>query len=197
MTSQPGTSRRNWLIRTTIVTLAMLAFANSMPLRASAAELAEQAHSLKKVPADAASYSASLRFKEQWDAFLSSKAYAKLMEIPFVQIAKMQITFQWQQSEEPHIAKVREYVQSSAGQDAVEILKEMFSDEGFMYAGSDVAESVTLFMELNSINRTPNIKVKKDDEKDTKNKKLDQVLAVLEKHTGSYKVPTVVTGFRI
>ena len=61
------------------------------------------------------------------------------MQIPFVQIAKMQITFQWQQSEQPTIAKVREYVQSPTGQDAVAILKEMFSDEGFMYGGSDIA----------------------------------------------------------
>src|SRR5574337_2007650 len=69
MTPQTGISRRNWLIRTTIVTLAMLAFVSLMPVRALAAELAEQAHSLKKVPADAAFYSASLRLKEQWHAF--------------------------------------------------------------------------------------------------------------------------------
>jgi hypothetical protein len=201
MRLQPGTSQFKWLIRTTIVAFAISACASSMSMRAGAAELAEKAHSLNKAPADAAFYSASLRLKEQWDIFLASKAYSKLMEIPFVQIAKMQITFQWQQSEEPHIAKVRDYVQSSAGQDAVELLKEMFSDEGFVYAGSDVAESIKLFMELNSVNRTPTIKVKKGDpnevEKEAKNEKLDQVLAVLEKHTGSYKVPTVVIGFRI
>src|SRR5262249_43625344 len=137
----------------------------------------------------------------QWHTFLASKAYTKLMEIPFVQIAKMQATFQWQQSEEPHIAKARDYVQSSAGQDAVAILKEMFSEEAFAYAGSDVAESVTLFMELNSVNRTPTIKVKKGEAKEVENEakteKLDQVLEVLEKHTGSYKIPTMVMGFRI
>jgi hypothetical protein len=56
-------------------------------------------------------------------------------------------------------------------------------------------------MELNSVNRTPTIKVKKGEakevEKEAKNDKLDRALAVLEKHTGSYKIPTVVMGFRI
>lgn len=201
MTPQTGPSHRNRLIRTTIVAFAMLACATSLLKQSAAAALAEQAHSLKKVPADAVFYSASLRWKEQWDIFRTSKAYAKLMEIPFVQIAKMQATFQWQQSEEPHIAKVREYVQSSAGQDAVQILKEMFSEEGFIYAGSDVLQSVSLFMELNSVNRVPTIKVKdgdaKEAEKEAKEEKLNQVLEVLEKHTGSYKIPTLVMGFRI
>ena len=154
MTPQPGTSQRNWLIRTTFVALATLAFANVLLANARAADLAEQAHSLKKVPADASFYSASLRFKEQWHSFLESKAFAKLMEIPLVQMAKMQITFQWQQSEQPTIAKVREYVQSPAGQDAVAILKEMFSDEVFVYGGSDIAETISVLMELNSMRRT-------------------------------------------
>src|SRR5689334_4260650 len=137
MTPQLGLPRRNWLVRTTLVALTTLALSNAMLVRANGADLADQVHSLKKVPADASFYSASLRFKEQWHAFLDSKAYSKLMEIPFVQIAKQQVSFQWQQSEEPHIAKVREYAQSPAGKDAVAVLREMFSDEGFMYGGSD------------------------------------------------------------
>jgi hypothetical protein len=203
MTPQLGLSRRNWLARTAFVALTTLALTNAMLLRGNGAELAEQAHSLKQVPADAAFYSASLRFKEQWHAFLGSKAYAKLMEIPFVQIAKMQVSFQWQQSEEPHVAKVREYVQSPAGQDAVAILREMFSDEGFMYAGSDFAESIKLFMDLNSLRR-PFIKAEGTTGEDESNKEknpteanVNRILDVLEKHADTFKLPTMVMGFRI
>jgi hypothetical protein len=203
MTPQPGLSRRNWLVRITFVALTTLALTNTMLVRANGAELAEQAHSLKQVPADASFYSASLRFKEQWRAFLDSKAYTKLMEIPFIQIAKMQVSFQWQQSEEPHVAKVREYVQSSAGKDAVAILKEMFSDEGFMYGGSDFAESMKLFMDLNSLRR-PYIKAKETTGEEDSNKEknpteanVDRVLDILEKHADTFKVPTMVMGFRI
>ena len=71
--------------------LAVLALVAANRLPAQAADLAEQAHSLRKVPADAAFYSSSLRLKEQWDAFVGSKAYGKLMEIPLVQLAKMQV----------------------------------------------------------------------------------------------------------
>src|SRR6185295_11963960 len=118
-------SQRVGIIRTALGLFMAAAFACLAQERASAAPLAEQAHSLRKVPADAAFYSASLRMKEQWDAFLGSKAYSKLMEIPAVQFAKMQIQFQWQQSEQPSVAKVREYIQSPAGQDAVGVLTEM------------------------------------------------------------------------
>jgi hypothetical protein len=55
-----------------------------------AAGLVEQAHSLRAVPEDAAFYSASLRLKEQLDIFLNSKTYQRLMEIPVLQLAKMQ-----------------------------------------------------------------------------------------------------------
>jgi hypothetical protein len=196
MTPQPGKSHLNWLIRSTFVAMATLALANVLVMNARGADLAEQAHSLKKVPADASFYSASLRFKEQWQSFLGSKAYAKLMEIPLVQMGKMQITYQWQQSEEPHIAKFREYVQSSTGQDAVAILKEMFSDEGFMYGGSDIAETISVLMELNSVRRTAPLEALAGG-KDKKEVTTDRLFEILDKHSDKLKVPTVVVGFRI
>ena len=118
------------------------------------AQLADQAHSLRKVPADAAFYSASLRLKEQWDTFLSNRAYGKLMEIPLIQLAKMQVTFQLQQSNEPAVAQLREYFESPAGQDAVAVLHEMVSDEIFAYGDKSSAETFKLFMDINSMARS-------------------------------------------
>src|SRR3954467_13482086 len=108
MTPQPGKSHRSWLIRSTFVALAALAFSHSCLVNARGADLAEQAHSLKKVPADASFYAASMRFKEQWHLFLESKTHTKLMEIPFVGIAKGMVTYQWQKSHVSAIAKVWE-----------------------------------------------------------------------------------------
>src|SRR3954471_12637014 len=132
-----------------------------------AADLAEQAHSLRKVPADATFYSASLRLRDQWHVFKDSKAYAKLMEIPLIQFAKMQVTFQWQQSEQPTVAKIRDYVQSSTGQEGVAVLKEMISEEIFSYAGSDLIESLKLFVDFNSLQRSLQIDARGDKEKRT------------------------------
>src|SRR5882757_10248408 len=92
---------RGSFIRSSFLVAAMIALFAACLQTARAADLAEQAHSLRKVPADSAFYTASLRFKEQWDIFRDSKAFGKLMEIPLVQLAKMQVTFQWQQASQP------------------------------------------------------------------------------------------------
>ncbi len=197
MTPQPETTQRDWLKRITILALLTLACANMELATAHAAELAEQAHSLKKVPADASFYSASLRLREQWHIFRDSKAYGRLMEIPLVQIAKMQVMFQWEQSEQPTIAKVREYVQSQAGQDAVAVLKEMFSDEAFVYGGNDIAELFSVLMEVNSIRRTAPPKAEAEDEDEKEEAITNRMFEILEKHSDKLKAPTMVFGFRI
>jgi len=47
---------------------------------------ADEPASLKLVPADAAFFSASAHLREQYDAFISSRAFAKLCEMPIVQM---------------------------------------------------------------------------------------------------------------
>ncbi len=197
MTPHRGISEWNWLKRITVPALITLICATMLLANARGAELAEQAHSLKKVPADASFYSASLRFREQWHIFRDSKAFGKLMEIPLIQIAKMQAMFQWEQSEEPTIAKVREYVQSEAGQNAVSVLKEMFADEAFVYGGNDIAELFSVLMEVNSIRRTAALDVEKGDEDKKEGAITNRVFEILEKHSDKLKVPTMVFGFRI
>ena len=196
MARQLETSRRIWLIRTITTALATVILASTSLNCANAADLADQAHSLRKVPADASFYSASLRLREQWHAFKSSKANAKLMEIPLVQFAKMQVEFQWQQSENPHLAKFRDYVQSPAGQDGIAVLKEMFSDECFVYGGSDIAESLKLFMEFNSLRRTVRLEALAKG-KNPEEVTIDRALEILDKHSSTFKLPTLVFGFRI
>ena len=156
---------RSSFARTALAVLALFATMIASR-RTAAADLAEHAHSLRKVPADAAFYSANLRIKEQWDAFVASKAYAKLMEIPLFQLAKMQVTFQWQQSTEPTIVEVREYFESPAGQDAVAVLKEMFADEVFAYGGSNITDWIEFFLEMNSMASRINIENSAEGEED-------------------------------
>jgi hypothetical protein len=161
-----------------------------------AADLAEQAHSLRMAPADAAFYSASLRLKEQFDVLVESKAYAKLLEIPLVQLVKMQVAFQWQQSPEPTVAKFREYVQSAEGQEAVAVLKEMFSEEMFVYGGGDIAQSFKLLMKLNGIQRTARLEAAARGE-EVEKVVAERIRKVLEEDAEQFKVPTLVFGFRI
>ncbi len=196
MTRQLCISRRHLGIRIEFIIFALFAFV-ALPLSSGlGADLADQAHSLHKVPADAAFYSASLRLREQWHAFKNSKAYSKLMEIPLIQFAKMQVEFQWQQSEEPTLAKFRDYIQSAPGKDAVAVLKEMFSEETFTYVGSDITESIRLFMELNSLRRSSSV-APPGEEDNPHEIAVNRIMEILRKHADTFKVPTMVFGFRV
>lgn len=197
MIMQASKHRRASAIRAAIVAVAVLGLCSTKVSPARGADLADQAHSLRKVPADASFYSSSLRLKEQWDAFLGSNAYAKLMQIPLVQLGKMQAGFQWQQSNEPPIAQVREYLQSPAGKDALAVLGEMFSDEVYAYGGNNIAESIKLFMEINSVARKARMQALADGENPEEaaaKKVLDQFK---DKFASGLAVPTFVMGFRI
>jgi hypothetical protein len=197
MTRQLSIHDRASIVRMAIVALFALALVVSNGLFARAADLADQAHSLRKVPADAAFYSSSLRLKEQWDSFIKSKAYSKLMEIPLVQLGKMQVGFQWQQSNEPPIAQLREYIESPAGQDAVAILGEMFSDEIFAYGGNNIAESIKLLMEINSAVRSARMEALAEGE-DPEDAVAEKVMNQFQdKLSSGLTVPTFVMGFRI
>src|SRR3954469_5420189 len=195
MTRQLSNSR-HVSARITLIAFVIALGASCTSQTGQAADLAEQAHSLRKVPADATFYSASLRLRDQWHVFKDSKAYAKLMEIPLIQFAKMQVTFQWQESEQPTLAKVREYVQSSTDQDGAAVLKEMFSDEIFSYGGSDIVESLKLFMDFNSLQRSVQVEAHGDKEKMTE-VSVNRALEILDKHKDTFKLPTMVFGFRI
>jgi hypothetical protein len=197
MTRQLPLRRRNSFVRIALVGIAVAALIAANRLSARAADLADQAHSLRKVPADAAFYSASLHLKDQWDAFLGSKAYGKLMEIPLIQLAKMQVAFQWQQSNQPAVAQVREYIESPAGQDAVAILKEMFSDEIFTYGGKNIAETIKILMEANSMARAARLEVAAEGGDSGKVVAEKMLKKFQEQFSKGMTVPTMVMGFRI
>jgi hypothetical protein len=188
--------RRSIWIYAVIFTVVVSASVGIAAQPIHAAELAEQAHSLRAVPSDAAFYSASLRLKEQLDIFLASKAYQRLMEIPIVQLGKMQLMFQWQQAAVPQVAQFKQYVDSPEGQDAIALLKDMFSEELFMYGSSDVAGTLRLFMELNSISRRARLDALSGEEP-AEEVVAQRTLDTLRESVKSLQVPTVVFGWRI
>lgn len=183
--------------RRRLAAIAVVLFACSAPAApVAAADLVEQAHSLKTVPSDAAYYSCSLRLKEQLDIFLESTAYRKLMEIPVVQMAKMQVMFQWQQSSYPAVARFREYFDSAEGQETLALVKEMFTEESFSYASQDIAGTVKLFMQLNNLNRTAKLEALASGETEQE-VMARNLMQLLDEHAETFVVPDMVWGFRI
>lgn len=173
--------------------LAGMIFVSLLPAYGEA--LVDQAHSLRSVPADACFYSASLRLQEQLDVFLESQAYARLLQVPIVQLAKMQITFQWQQSPEPTVAKFRTYYQSPEGQQTAALLKEMFSDEFFCYGGAELADVLEFFSELNGLNRMAQIEALASGQPPEEAQ--HRIMAIVLERSEKLTIPEVVFGFRI
>ena len=65
--------------------MAVAAFLLAASVQAPA-RAAQPVPSLDVVPADAAFYSAMLRNREQFDAIVNSKAFAKIKDLPYVQM---------------------------------------------------------------------------------------------------------------
>jgi hypothetical protein len=164
--------------------------------RTLAEGLADQAHSLRTVPANAAFYWANLRLKEQLDLFLDSNAYRRLMEIPILQIGKGQLEFHWRQSPQPIIARFREFFNSAEGQETLALIKEMHSEEIFFYGGDDVVHLLRLLMELNGVNRTAKLEALASGEEESEVLSRN-VIELLDEHADQFNVPDIVLGYRI
>jgi hypothetical protein len=72
----------------------------------------------------------------------------------------------------------------------------MFSDEVFVYGGGDVAQSLQILMELNSIQQTAGIEAAASGE-ETEKVMSRRVRELFDEHSAEIAVPTVVFGFRI
>lgn len=177
-------------------TVLTLAFTILPATVARAAELSDQVHSLTIAPADAAFYSASLRQREQLELFLTSKAYARLLEVPIIQLAKMQLGFQWEQSSHPVVAELRKYVRSDQGQQVVALARQLFAEESFVFASNELIPALELFVEMNSISRSAQIEAIKNEDSDEEALAL-RISERLRERVAELEVPNIVFGFRI
>jgi hypothetical protein len=128
--------------------LALLLAAPALP----AQEVGKAASSLEIVPADAYFYSAMLRNREQLEAVLHSKAWAKLTDLPFVKMAWQFVEAGWNQPFGPQ-AKIKEWYDDKENQQLIRLLGEMFSDEVFVYGGRHSADFFALLGELQTANQ--------------------------------------------
>src|SRR5262249_25196651 len=105
--------------------------------------------SLGLVPDDAAFYSTSLRLKEQFDAFVGSKAFAKLVALPFMQDAVREFhkAFAEHASDES-LKEFFDFWKDPENQQLLGLLKEMISSEVFFYGDHSVVEFAVMMQEL-------------------------------------------------
>jgi len=148
MIARPWTYR---VVRLSIlVVLTALGAAAARP--AAAGDLAKLDTSLKLIPADAAFYTSMLRNREQFEAIKNSKAWAKIMEMPVVQLGLLMYNAQVQ-SPGSGPAKLEAVLENPETRKVVDLLADMASDEIFVYGDKNVVGFLELVQNVTSAMR--------------------------------------------
>ena len=155
---------------------------------------AQAPKSLDVVPADVAFYSASLRLREQYDAFVASNAFAKLKDMPIVQMG-WQMFQQQLNDPEGDFAQFKQMYEQPENKQLVELLIDAFSHEVFSYGDEGFAEALQVMNEINSANQKAQLATLTGG--DPQEAMLRGFMEVLDKRLAGAEVPDFVIGFRI
>lgn len=147
----------------------------------------EQLGAVSWIPEDVSYFSSVLRLKEIWTSFSKTNAYRRLMALPIVALARMQIM-----SHPAYQEFLLEREKNPQLRQALEVLEEAFSTEVFLYAGKRFPE----FLEtLSSLYGSAVILSALSDS--GTGPSTEMVLHVLLENADGLHVPPVVLGFRL
>ena len=173
------------------------AWLSAAPLCAQ--DLAQQAPSLKLIPADAAAYNVMLRNREQIEIVLKSKAWAKLTSLPFVQMGKQEFmkgfNKEWENSDNP----VPQWFKNPANAEILQFLIELGSDEIFFFAAKNNGDFVNLIQSLVSANQMAGLARLIKEGPAGQQRPEDMIrtlLTVLDAQGDKLKFPDLVVGFK-
>lgn len=163
--------------------------------------LAPQAHgqlptSAELVPADAAFYSSTLRLREQYDAFVGSKAFEKLWQMPIVQLGWMAFQAQWNDPD-GDMAQFKAMIEQPENKQLVELLTDGISREVFVFGDENYAELLALANELNSANRSAQLATLGAGGPEANEILAQKILEALNKRLETWRIPDTVIGFRL
>ena len=180
-----------------LVALVGLVVAASRPVAAD--ERAKLDTSLKLIPADAAFYTSMLRNREQFDAIKNSKAWAKVVELPFVQFGLAMYNMQVQNPGSVP-GQIHAALADPENRDTVDLLREMVSDEVFVYGDKHVVDFMRLFQIVNTAQSFGSMRAQlggENEERSPEQVKAGAVLSALARHPKLIRVPNVVIGFKV
>lgn len=161
----------------------------------SAPPLQEQT-SLKMIPADVAYYASWLRMGEQLDRVLQSKAFAKLKELPFVQMGWFMAQQQWENPQYPQVVQIKQMLQQDANKQLIKMLKDAHSHEIFMAGDASIGDTVQLMVEINAaVNEARIESIARGGTPSAG--QIGKILAVLNQRADRLKVPNVVIGWKL
>ena len=131
----------------------VFAFAVAVTLSGTPVVLAQsssaiQSTSLAFIPDDVAFYSCSLRTKEQLDAVLRSRAFAKIKQHPLVQMGIAQVMAQWESPQLPQVEIAKQLLEQPDNQELVALLQDAVSHEIFVAGDKNASKLLQLLLEL-------------------------------------------------
>ncbi len=162
------------------------------------AEGAKAESSLHLVPGDAVFYGAMLRNREQIDAVLKSKAWARLAGLPVVQMAIKQLQEQLAKPN-PQVAQVLQLLEQPENKELLGLLGEMFADEVFVYGGDSLGGLVEVLAQMQgTMQWAKAIKlINKQAGQDPTQAQVRMLLDVLKENLDQLKAPELVIGFKL
>lgn len=166
---------------------------------ASAAEIDKLDTSAKLVPEDAAFYSSILRTREQFELLRHSKAWAKVEQMPFVQLGVSMYTAQLANADSGP-AKFDAALKNPEVRKIVDLLGEMVSDEMFVYGDDSCTDFLQLCQTVASAVRYGPMTLQATGQakaQDASKLQAKLALSALAQHVDLLDVPNVVFGFKV
>jgi hypothetical protein len=161
------------------------------------ADALQDGTSLKFAPADVSFYASLLRTREQYEKVANSKAIAKLMQMPPVQMGLFVAKAQWENPENPQVAMFKQMLAQPENQQLVAMLTDAVSNEIFWYGQTGFAEMIMLFNEINTAQNMAQLEAMQEgDPERAQEIMLEKVVGILDAH-GDLKIPASVTGFKL
>lgn len=183
-------------LRAATLGLAVLA-AGFCPQDAVAQSTLREQTSLGIVPDDVAFYSTSLRLKEQFDAFIGSKAFARIRSLPLVQEG---LNAFWKELAEhgtdASFQEFHDFWKDPENRQLLDLLKDMISNEVFCYGDASVVEFGSKMKEIGfTLDELQNAAIQANGP--APGPALNEILRKLTAEIDRLPFPDFVVGFRL
>ncbi|MCD4726229.1 MAG: hypothetical protein K8R46_01090 [Pirellulales bacterium] len=185
------------LVRFSVLSIALVTAGWLVPHTVEAAELDKLDTSLKLVPEDAAFYSSMLRNREQIEAIVNSNAWAKIKEMPAIQMGLMFYNMQLSNPDSVP-SKLAEAMENPESRKVIDMLADMASEEIFLCGDMSSADFLQLFQDVQAAQNYGTLMALTTGQIGDMNRiKAGQTISTLAKNVDLIAVPNIVVGFRI
>src|SRR5262249_6003494 len=133
--------------------------------------------------------------REQLDALLKSKAWARVKNLPFVQMGWKHVQDQWAQ-EGGQLEGLRQFYEQAENRELVAVLADALSHEIFCYGGGDWADVTELALQLNNAVQYAPLQAQLEG-KNPNEAQGRALLHALARNESLIKVPEFVLGFKV